>query len=271
MVSAVIVNYNPGENLIKCVKSVSESVREIIIVDNASSDGSLERILNLYPSIKLIKNEENEGFSRGANIGILNSKYEYLLIMNPDVFIEKNSIHLLTKCLEEEEGVGIVSPKLISADGKIELSYGNDPSIINELLQKIKSKTGILRIKSKYVQWVSGACFMCRKKAVIEAGLFDENFFLYFEDADLCKRLRKKGWVIKYLSSASAVHIRGGSGDFEEVQCEYRKSQLLYYKKHRSAVSLLLLRGYLFLKFGFLFLIKGKPIFKKILDIVLKG
>jgi GT2 family glycosyltransferase len=270
MVSAVIVNYNSGENLLRCVNGIYGNVFEIIIVDNASSDGSTEKVLSSYPDVKIIKNPVNEGFSKGANTGIRNSRCDYVLIMNPDVFIEKEGIDLLLKCLEEEPSLGVLAPKLVSPEGKTELSYGSDPSILNEFIQKFKSKIGIGRNRNGNVHWVSGACFMARKRALMEIGLFDENFFLYFEDADLCKRMRENGWNIKYLPSACAVHVRGGSRDSERVLLEYRKSQFLYYKKHNSWISFYILKLYLFLKFGLLFLIKRKPLFKEILTIVLK-
>ncbi len=270
MLSAVIVNYNSGENLLKCVEEILDGVNEIIIVDNASSDKSVEKVSELYPLLKIIKNERNEGFSKGANRGILEARNDFILIMNPDVFINKTSIHQLLKCLLHEPSIGMVAPKLLSDNGKIELSYGNDPSLLNEFIQKIKSRLRVSGNKEKNVDWVSGACFIARKRALLDAGLFDENFFLYFEDADLSRRMRKRGWIVKYIPSASAIHIRGGSGNFERVLYEYRKSQILYYKKHNSKISLILLKAYLVLKFGFLFLMKREPVFKKIVKMVLK-
>lgn len=277
MVSAVIVNYNGGDSLLKCVESLyRNTVKEIIVIDNSSTDGSLERLLLSFKEVTVIRNERNEGFSRAANRGIELSSSPFVLIINPDVYLEEGSLGMMVEWMLRCSQAGVVGPLLLSPAGKPEDSCGRDPSIIHEFIRKLRNKLGGKVYKSpREVDWVSGACMLVRKSVLVEVGSFDPHFFLYFEDADICRRIRERGWKVYFLPQVRGVHHKSLSASVnkELVMYEYRRSQLRYYRKHNSFFSFLFLKAYLFLKFGLLWLFtpSSRRLYSKILLAIREG
>lgn len=264
-VSIILVNYNDKVHLKECLASIeaspSLSRHELIVVDNNSSDGSQEFIRSHFPQVRLVCNKENKGFSRASNQGIRQSKGSFLLFLNTDTIFFPETLNLMLREIKTNPQAGAVGPALLKGKNQYQVSFGRRLSFGSELLQKYLFNP-YQRIKLKHSQekrevgWLSAACLLIRKDILREVNLFDENFFLYFEDIDLCFRIRKKGWKLIYLPQARVFHRGGASTSLLEVSSryEYRKSQLYFYHKHNSKVSFFLLRFYLLLIFSFFFL-----------------
>jgi GT2 family glycosyltransferase len=259
--SIIIVSFNDKSHLEECLSSIKENVQNInyetLIVDNNSSDGSQEFIRQNYPEVKLITNQENVGFAVALNRGIRRSEGEFFLFLNTDTVIYPEALNLLLEELKNSPGIGAIGPALLKRENAYQVSFGRRVSFISEIFQKFFLNPFYkLRLKSaqkrKEVGWLSAACFMTRREVLEDVGLFDENFFLYFEDIDLCYRLRRKGWSLVFFPQARVFHKGGTSTRQDKVQSrfEYRKSQLYFYQKHNSKVSVSLLRLYLGLNFS---------------------
>jgi hypothetical protein len=260
VLSIIIVSFNSKNYLKNCIDSIlkyppelNEDEYEIIIVDNNSKDGSpefIEKTYNKYKFIKLIKNNSNKGFSYANNIGIKTSNSKYYLLLNSDTEVFQNSINNLIKFFKESEennlNIGITGPKIINSDGSIQLSCRRFPSFLNAafytILASLKpdnrfSRTYKLmdadRNKPFEVDWVSGSAMMVSKAAFDSAGLFDEKYFMYVEDVDLCYRMREKGFKVYYYPFAEVLHHIGGSGQNNSTlsQVRMQKSVLYFYIK----------------------------------------
>jgi len=270
--SIIIVNFNDKSHLENCLPSIEENAQtmevEILLVDNNSSDGSQEFITQNYPQVKLILNEENVGFAKANNRGFRESKGEFLLFLNTDTVIQPNALSLLLEELRASPRVGAIGPALIRGENAYQVSFGRRVSFASEVFQKFfLNPFYIFRLKNvrrkKEVGWLSAACFMIRREVLEDVGLFDENFFLYFEDIDLCYRIRKEGWNLLFFPQVRVFHRGGASTGQDKISSrfEYRRSQLYFYQKHNSRVSLFTLRFYFLLNFCFLQLwgyLKGK-------------
>lgn len=258
--SVILVNYNDLSHLKECLFSLSDTVKdipfEVIVIDNFSSDGSPEWIRENAPRVRLIANTENEGFARANNLGIQESRGEYVLFLNTDTILQPQAVSILLAKLKSDRTVGAVGPALLTGERTFQVSFGQKVSFLRELFQKIVLNPFYrIRLKGKVdirrVGWLSAACLLTRKDVLEEVGSFDENFFLYFEDIDLCIRIRHKNYILEYLPRARVFHLGGASTEGLKLfsRYYYRKSQLYYYRKHNSKTSLMLLRIYLRLNF----------------------
>jgi GT2 family glycosyltransferase len=264
LVSVIIVNFNGGEYLFQTVKSligfIDRNEHEIIIVDNNSSDGSIEKIGSEYPFIKIIKNDTNVGFGAANNIGVNSSSGKYYFFLNNDTIIKDNVISLLVQHLESNDKIGAIGPKLYNLDGTFQLSFGKYPGIVGEFdtkYNRFKSKCFNLgrseesKLRYQEVDWLTGAALLVRANVFHSVKGFDGSFFMYFEDSDLCYRIKSSGYKIIFYPLTSLVHIGGSSvGQIQNIiNYEYRRSQILYYKKHNSQISQWALKFYLILKY----------------------
>jgi N-acetylglucosaminyl-diphospho-decaprenol L-rhamnosyltransferase len=262
--SVVIVSYNVMDYVEACLSSIKENLSssavETIVIDNASTDGSPDMIRENFPWAKLIKNHRNLGYSRANNQGIKEAEGEFILLLNPDTVILPNAINILQNELRNDPTIGAVGPLLFSSENRFQVSFGMEISFFHEFLQKsvlnnyFRRKLKKMKEKRE-VGWLSGACLLTRKSILEKAGLFDEDFFLYFEDIDLCRRIRKRGRKLILVPEAKVYHAEGGSAAKLKKSSlyHYRKSQLLYYKKHGSWLSIFLLRFYLRINFALLY------------------
>jgi GT2 family glycosyltransferase len=266
-VSIILVNYNDRPNLEDCLLSLRQNVQgidfEIIVVDNNSSDGSQDFVEKEYPRAKLIRNQENLGFAKANNLGIKESKGEFILFLNTDTVIYPQTLENLLKEMREDSRIGAVGPALLRGKNAYQISFGKKVSFLRELIQKCLLNSFLklwlkISLKKRVVGWLSGACFLTRKDVLEKVGTYDENFFLYFEDIDLCYRMKKKGYKLLFLPQARIFH-RGGATTLKLKilsRYEYRKSQIYFYQKHNSRISLSLLRCYLWINFAFIFLFR---------------
>ena len=253
-ISAVVVTWNSAETILDCLHSLPEGL-DVTVVDNGSTDSTIALLKASQLDIRILEPGRNLGFGAACNIAANQSRGDYLLLLNPDAVLEPNALSYLLQALERQSGVGVAAPKIKAPDGTIELSWGEEPGILQEWLRQ-RAQTGSAPPPSppaalSKVGWASGACLLLRWEAWQSVGGFDEGFFLYFEDLDLCRRIRQAGWSIVYEPLAGVMHGRGHSSSqiHQQVERWYRESQLRYYRKHRGRIEREILRGYLTLKY----------------------
>ncbi|MBM3293451.1 MAG: glycosyltransferase family 2 protein [Candidatus Aminicenantes bacterium] len=255
-VSVILVNYNDREHLGACLDSFrsepSFPVREIILVDNASTDGSAQFAASRYPEVRILRNEANLGFSRANNQAAREARGGLLFFLNTDAALLPGALDVLTAALEKSPRAGAAGPALVRGPGRHQVSFGRRVDFAAQFVQKAvinpyrKIQLRFAR-KSRPVGWLSAAGLLCRAEAFAGVGGFDENFFIYFEDIDLCLRMRRAGWTILYVPESRVFHAGGATTAPRRARSrlEYRRSQLYFYEKHNSRASLGLLRAYL--------------------------
>ena len=240
---------------------MSRIAREIIIVDNNSNDGSVEMIEKEYPEAILIKNRKNLGYGRANNQGIRKAKGKYVLILNPDTIILPGTVEKMRRFLEENPTVGACGPSILDSNYQPFAPMIYDPTLLellgkDTLLRRFFPRLSSPRYRQpkerKEVERLSGCCFLSSKEALKAAGLFDERIFLFYEEADLFFRLRRKGWAIYYLPELSIVHLQGKSVSlFSRFQEELfvRKSSLIYFRNRYGLIPSILFRSFLILSY----------------------
>ena len=226
--SIVVLSYNTKKLLEQTLRSIPENDKwEVIVVDNGSDDGSFEMLKSKYKKVKTIRNSKNLGFAGGNNVGIKASQGKYVMLLNSDTKIINDSIEKMVGYLEKNKEVGAVGPKLMLPDGAIDLAcHRSFPTPWNALSYFLKleqtmpnSKTfgGYHRTwedfnESHDVEVISAGAMMVRREVIDEVGLLDEQFFLYGEDIDWCKRIYDAGWRIVYLPESVIIHFKSQSG-----------------------------------------------------------
>lgn len=241
--SIIIVSYNTKKLLADCLKSVYIDMPEIemVVVDNGSTDGSQAMIKSKFPQAKLIESRRNLGFGKANNLGAKESSGEIIFFLNSDTIVPKGSLGKLLQYFEKNPGAGVVGPKVVMTNGKIQpYSFGDDINLIS--LIKDKFVKGLPKIKNK-VDWVTGAALAVRREAFEAANGFDENFFMYFEDNDLCIRVRTAGYEVDVCSQSKIIHIGGKSIKSNQKRWQiYFQSQDYFFKKHYGVVGALLVK-----------------------------
>lgn len=263
MISVLIVNYNGHDHLVHCLERLAaqpEFHDEVIVVDNASDDGSAERVRTTFPECRLLELDRNVGFGGGNNLGAKLAQGDFLLLLNSDAWLEADALPRLLSALEEDPGLGLVAPQLRYPDGRLQFAWAPETGVVGEALQMLRNRFESRRLAHRMPPrwlrpllgpaWLSAACVLIRRSAFEAVGGFDENFFLYFEDVDLSRRLRQAGWRLGLVPEAKAYHVKGGSRPSARGEIEYRKAQLTYYRKHRPAWENRLLRFKLRHKFS---------------------
>jgi GT2 family glycosyltransferase len=271
--SILIVTYNSENAILDCLESVQQHcsplTTEVLVFDNASTDSTVARVRQKLSQTTVHQGRANLGFSQGNNFLLSKAKGEYVMILNPDAVLLAGAAEKLVDFLKENPKAGAVGPRLVFPDFSYQISCSAYPSLKNEFVTKLYHRAldrnfGPVRsyLEKKYgsrvqVPWVGGACLVCSTEKLLKIGGFDSNFFLYFEDIDLCKRLARQGWHNYHLPEARVMHARGASVRAAplEKELEYRKSELYYYHKHLSGLSFLSLKLYLWTKFSLAWLI----------------
>ncbi|MEE2638193.1 MAG: glycosyltransferase family 2 protein, partial [Acidobacteriota bacterium] len=246
----VIVSYNARADLEACLDSVTahppRHSYEIVVVDNASHDGSADAVRRGWPAITVIDVGDNIGFSRATNLGIQATDSRLILLLNSDTVVPADALDRLVSRLEARLDAAVIGPRLVDSDGALEISFGAMLSPWAELVQKclvrghaagLPGITGLAVRRARTertVDWVSGACLLVRRVDAVAAGLLDELFFLYGEDVDFCHAIRQLGRSVVFTPAAEVVHQRGRSGRYAPAAtaAAYRRSQLAFYRKH---------------------------------------
>jgi GT2 family glycosyltransferase len=287
----IIVSYNTKKLLKDCIKSVVRNTKEIsyeiIVVDNASTDGSVELIEGLKKEhpVKLIANKKNIGFGPANNMGIKNSSSRYILLLNSDTVVHDNVLGEMVSWMDENEGVGVTSCALKNTDGSLQGTGGYFPTLpkvfswmffldniplLDILIKPFHPmhaqspfyKGEWLFKKKELRDWVTGAFFLIRREVIKEVGLFDEDYFMYTEEVDFCWRVKKAGWKVWYLPKWNITHLGGASSTAEFPIISEFKGVKLFYEKNMANWKMILLK--ILLKSGVMIriilysIIKGK-------------
>ena len=243
----VIVSHNTRSDLENCLRSLHEHAprvsHDIVVVDNASRDGSVEAVRAQWPGVQVIALDTNVGFPAGNNAAIRATSSEFVLLLNSDTIVPEGAIELLVGELRTLPGASIAGPKIVDASGNPELSYGSMISPTAELRQKLLQRFAsperieLMTSRTREVDWVSGACLLVRRKDAEAAGLMDERYFMYCEDVDFCAAVRANGGKVYFTPAARIVHLRGRSWRASPAATaeSYRRSQLAFYRKHHPA------------------------------------
>jgi len=266
-ISIVIVSYNTCDLLEDCLDSITQTAGnldlEIIVVDNASSDGSLAMLSQKFPCVRCLANQTNVGFARANNQGAAVSRGPYLLLLNSDTRLLPGALQSMLELMQANPQVGLVGATLRNVDGTFQASYTPFPGLLQEFL--VLSTLG-RRLYGPYFpshgpedgrcahladyNYVEGACMLIRREAYMLVGGLDEGYFMYSEDVDLCYALREKGWQVWFQPAAQVIHLGGGSSQHRrpEREADLYCSQVRFFQKHygRAVAYLLFAQIYSF-------------------------
>lgn len=258
-VSVILVSYNTRDDLLRTLDALHERAGvpvEVLVVDNASADRSAEAVEQAFPQVRVLANRENAGFGRANNQALRLARAPYVLLLNPDCELRPGALQALVARLEAEADVAAVAPRTLNADGTPQVSFGPALGLVSEWRQRRlvdgvrRRRAGALRRADALTRrehepdWLSAACLLARTEALRAVGGFDEEFFLYEEDVDLCVRLRRAGWRLVHTASAEARHHLGRATGQAPARTRliYQRSHLLYYRKHCGMLQTLGLR-----------------------------
>jgi len=253
-ISIIIVSWNARDFLRDCLNSIRKSggsrVREVILVDNASTDGSPEMVAEEFPEITLVRSKENLGFARANNLGLKQASGSYLALINSDVVVHPGCFEQLVSFLETHPEAGLVGPKVLGNDGQLQRTCRRFPTIWNTTcrtlaLDDVFSRWPLFSGRemrhwdhnaTAEVETLNGCVWMARRQAVEEVGGLDEQFFFYAEDVDWCKRFKDAGWKVVFVPEATATHFGGGSSGNASLRysIEMLRANLIYWRKHRG-------------------------------------
>ncbi len=257
VLSIVIATWNGKRYASECLESLHASPVgvpiEIIVVDNASTDGTPDMIRTRFPGVHLVENQANLGFAKANNIGVALSRGKYVSLINSDVVISPGCLDRMLALMETNQDIGIMGPRMLCSDGTVGISVRQLPTVWNTLCaalalnsilpdstlfagQSIKSDaTG----KIKDVQVLGGWFWMVSRKALEHVGGLDERFFMYGEDIDWCHRFLKAGWRVVFCGEAQALHYGGGSSADapERFYVEMRRANVQYFRKHHGTLG----------------------------------
>jgi len=258
ILSIIIVSWNVRALLEKCLASLAQDLTpapsskerevstEVIVVDNASTDGTTEWLRSLQLTtynLQLTTNTTNRGFAAANNQGMRATMGEYVLLLNPDTELRPHALDTMVIFMQSHPRCGIVGPKLLNRDGTVQPSVRRFPDAWGPILLSLGMApqrylaTNFDYKKAQTVDQVMGACFLIRRALIEDIGLLDEKFFIWFEEVDYCKRAKSAGWEVWYTPDASIVHHGGKSFSQQRTlqkQWWYSKSLLYYFWKHRQ-------------------------------------
>lgn len=259
-ISIIIVSYNTEKVLLDCLDSIYPQIKkkaiEIIVVDNASKDKSVERLKQKFPLVKIIENQDNVGFGKANNQGVSRALGDWVLLLNSDTVVKSNFISSIESIIKNHE-LGVFGFKLLNKDGSIQPSAGFFPTLKRVLLQMLflddlpwvkeiykpyQQSNSRFYLKTQEVDWVTGACILMPKAIYEKSGGFDESIFMYGEELDLCLRIKQLGYKVKYLTSPEIYHLKGASsndGFKAAVIGEYHGSLYFYQKHYPRQIALL--------------------------------
>lgn len=250
MVSIIIINYNVSDLLINCINSIKKQItipHEIIIVDNASSHIEVEKLKTVQNSNKIILNSVNIGFGKAVNCGVEHARGEHFLILNPDTLFIDNSLEHAVELINKDDNLGLISPKVFNKNNCFEPTAKRFPTFTFFIYQifylgKLPFKNRIMHkyyynyadfAKEQVVDDVVGCAILMKKDVFNKIGKYNEKYFMYFEDTDLCMKLKKINKIVLYCPQFKIVHIHGQSSIQNNTrQYEYYKSMIKYSEDH---------------------------------------
>lgn len=252
-VSVVVVSYNGRDLLRRCLASIYQQTRdvafEVIVVDNASQDGTPEMVMSEFPQVRLVRRDSNAGFAAGANQGLGLARGEALFLLNPDTELESNILPPMLAYLREHADIAVLAPKLLDADGSLQLSCRSFPGFSTAFFNRYSLLTRLFRnnrLSKRYlmadfdhnriadVDWVSGACWLVPRSTCEKIGPLDEGYFWSIEDVDYCQRAHRAGLRVVYFPQVSIRHHIGGSAATlaSRTITERHRSMWRYYRAY---------------------------------------
>jgi len=289
--SVAIVNWNVCDLLRNCLRSIVRSAKaqapddrpcslaigpwrgEIIVVDNASTDGSVTMLREEFPLIQVIANQENVGFTRGNNQALRASQGRYVLLLNPDTEVVGNALPTMVDYMERHPQIGALGPQLCHPNGSIQSSRRRFPSLATAFLEStiLQQWFPHNRVLDRYyindqpddavqqVDWVVGACILLRREAIEEVGLLDESVFMYSDELDWCRRAKSAGWRVVYLPTAQVIHYEGQSSEqaVPARHIHFQTAKIHYFRQHHGRWAGTILRAFLLLTYVYQLLEEG--------------
>ena len=258
--AVVVVNHNAGDFLPVCLSTIQSAAGDldldVVLVDNASTDGSMELAARANPSLRVFENRVNRGFAAAANQGVRATTAPFVLLLNPDAEITGGSLASLVKVAADRPRAAVIGPLVRNSDGSLQASARKVPGLLESLghaflgpfapnnrFSRAYTMAEWDRSSEREVEWVSGCAMLVRREAFDAVGGFDEGYFMYVEDVDICTRLRQAGWSVLFCPELEVVHETGVSARKQSRQLAFEHSRSIYryFAKHRAhgPVSLL--------------------------------
>jgi N-acetylglucosaminyl-diphospho-decaprenol L-rhamnosyltransferase len=243
-VDAVLVSYRSGNELPACVEPLLEAGAHVTVVDNASGDGSLDAVSGL--PVDAVQLDDNRGFAHGCNVGWRRGTAPYVLFLNPDARLDVSALRQLVHTIDSNDGIGVTAPLIVGEDGALHHSLRRFARLrstyaraffVHRLLPNAEWTDELVHDRDAYEhpgspEWVSGACMLVRRTALEHVGGWDERFFLYREDMDLCRRIRAAGWDVRFEPGARCMHVGGASAPRTALYPVLAESRVRYARKH---------------------------------------
>jgi GT2 family glycosyltransferase len=267
--SIITVSWNVRDLLRDCIRSVDAGRGllhlEMIVVDSASSDGSVDMIKQEFPWVELIASEENLGFPGGNNVGIARAKGRNILLLNPDTVILDDALQVMVHYIDQHVDIGALGAKILNPDLSIQSSRRRFPTMLTAIFESTWLESvappAILRDyytrdlpddESADVDWVTGACLMVPRLVIDQVGPLDEEYFMYSEELDWCRRIKDAGWRVIYLPQAQIIHHVGKSSEqaVTDRHINFQRAKLRYFRKYHGRWPTTLLRILLLLMYG---------------------
>jgi N-acetylglucosaminyl-diphospho-decaprenol L-rhamnosyltransferase len=246
LVSVIVVSWNTRGYLGACLQSVYDSIPqpEVIVVDNGSSDDSVESVSAQFPAAQLIVNRENVGFARANNQAFELCTGKYILLLNSDAILAPGTVDVLMRVLEENSNTAAVGPMILNADSTFQAGGTDFPNLVSETLLALGMARWLRRgyypgyppeEPGGLVDWVGGACLLLRRSVIEQIGGLDTNYFMYTEETDWCFRAHAAGWQVRYDPSPHIIHYGGASSRqaAAAMKSELYRSKLLFFRRHR--------------------------------------
>lgn len=269
--SVVVVTYNSREHIADCLRSLERArgglAMEILVVDNASADGTLDEVRAVAPGARIVEMGDNCGYARAVNRGTRESTGEFVLVLNPDSMVGEDALATLHAWMRAHPRCGIAGPRLAGADGEVELSGRAFPNHTTFLFNRYSLATRLWprnpwsrrylnldwdRTTDRTVDWLSGSCMFVRREAIAAAGGMDESYFMFNEDVDWCHAMRQAGWTVDYVAGARVMHRIGSSKGrvSDRVILERHRGMIHYFRKYHPTNPLLeaLAAGFILLR-----------------------
>ena len=265
--SVIVVSWNVRDLLRRCLSSVPgagsspcDLGAEVVVVDNASTDGSVRMVEQEFPSVRIVANSTNRGFPAANNQGMALANGRYILLLNPDTEVLDNALETMVDFADAHSDVGVVGPRLLNTDGSVQSSRRRFPTLATAIFESTwLQPCAPRRLLEHYhvldrpdddtidVDWVTGAAVMVRRETIDRVGALDEGYFMYSEELDWCRRIRDAGWRVVHLPTAQVIHHVGKSSEQVVVarHVHFQTSKVRYFRKYHSAAAAETLRLFL--------------------------
>lgn len=264
----IIVSWNVRELLQDCLRSVVAQkgiTMQIIVVDSASRDGSVEMIAEKFSQVKIIACSENVGFPRGNNLGLAQANGRFILLLNPDTVVHEGAFSKMIHYMQENAQVGVLGPQLLNADGTVQSSRRHFPTLKTAFFESTwlepYAPQAVLDHyyardlpdgETAVIDWLMGACLMTRQEIVAQVGGLDEAYFMYSEELDYCRRIQQAGWQVVYFPQAKVTHLMGKSSEqaVTHRHINFNCAKLRYFRKYHGRLAAVVLRLFLLASYG---------------------